>query len=153
MAHIRRKFAEIVQLDPRLSSDGARYSDSLLGYIGTIYGTDRSVREACGNDYGRIKTEREQRLRPMFDRFFGTCVTLASKALPQGRFAKALAYALNRKDGMMNLFLDGRITLDNNYAECEGIKDLVMGRKNWLFYYSELLPWSEQIPGEIKMKK
>lgn len=89
----------------------------------------------------------------MFDRFFGTCVTLASKALPQGRFAKALAYALNRKDGMMNLFLDGRITLDNNYAECEGIKDLVMGRKNWLFYYSELLPWSEQIPGEIKMKK
>ena len=34
---------------------------------------------------------------------------------------------------MMNLFLDGRLTLDNNYAEREGIKDLVIGRKNWLF--------------------
>lgn len=34
---------------------------------------------------------------------------------------------------MINLFLDGRITLDNNYAEREGIKDLVIGRKNSLF--------------------
>ena len=52
----------------------------------------------------------------MFETFFGTCEKLASSALPKGRFASALNYALNRRNGMMNLFLDGRLTLDNNYA-------------------------------------
>lgn len=133
MAHIRRKFAEIVQLDPKLATDGAKKSESVLGYIGLIYKTDRSIRETCGNDYEKIKEERERTLRPMFETLFGTCEKLASSALPKGKFAAALNYAINRKAGMMNLFLDGRLTLDNNYAEREGIKDLVIGRKNWLF--------------------
>ena len=34
---------------------------------------------------------------------------------------------------MMNILLDGRLTLDNNDAERDAIKPLVMGRKNWLF--------------------
>ena len=133
MAHIRRKFAEIVQLDAKLATEGAKHSESILGYIGLIYKTDRSIREASGNDYAKIKEERNERLRPMFETLFGTCEKLASSALPKGRFASALNYALNRRNGMMNLFLDGRLTLDNNYAEREGIKDLVIGRKNWLF--------------------
>lgn len=133
LAHIRRKFAEIVQLDGKLTSEGAKYSDSILGYIGLIYQTDKSIHNHCGNDYSKIKEERIIKLKPMFDKLFSTCESLITKALPKSKFAGALTYAINRKEGMMNLFLDGRITLDNNYAEREGIKDLVIGRKNWLF--------------------
>ena len=45
---------------------------------------------------------------------------------------RAISYALNCKDGFMNLFKDGRLELDNNASERK-VKMFVIGRKNWLF--------------------
>ncbi|WP_259912000.1 IS66 family transposase [Lacticaseibacillus paracasei] len=36
---------------------------------------------------------------------------------------------------MENVLLDGRLELSNNRVEC-AVKELVIGRKNWLFFTS-----------------
>jgi len=53
-------------------------------------------------------------------------------ALPKSLLGKALQYALNQREYLMNVFADGRLELSNNRAE-RAIKPFVIGRKNWLF--------------------
>ena len=47
-------------------------------------------------------------------------------------FGAALTYALNQRDWLMNVFLDGRLELSNNRAE-RAVRPFAIGRKNWLF--------------------
>ena len=54
------------------------------------------------------------------------------RALPKSALGKALVYAQNYKSTTYNVFLDGRLEIDNNESERK-IKDIVIGRKNWLF--------------------
>lgn len=46
--------------------------------------------------------------------------------------SKAKSYALNQKDALNAVLLDGRLELTNNLAECT-VKLFVMARKNFLF--------------------
>lgn len=46
--------------------------------------------------------------------------------------AKAIQYALNYENTFKTLLEDGHLVLSNNLAE-RAIKNLVIGRKNWLF--------------------
>lgn len=49
-----------------------------------------------------------------------------------GKLGKAIQYALKHKKYFLNVLKDGRLELSNNLAE-RSIKELVIGRKNWLF--------------------
>ena len=42
-------------------------------------------------------------------------------------------YAQKAKEGVYNVLLDGRLELENNYAEREVIKPIIISRKNSLF--------------------
>ncbi|WP_148037661.1 IS66 family transposase, partial [Lacticaseibacillus paracasei] len=53
-------------------------------------------------------------------------------ALPQSKFGRAIDYALSQREAMENVLLDGRLELSNNRVE-RAVKELVIGRKNWLF--------------------
>ena len=46
---------------------------------------------------------------------------------------KALGYALNQQAELRRVLLDGDIPLDNTRAE-RALRNIVVGRKNWLFY-------------------
>ena len=46
---------------------------------------------------------------------------------------KAVIYAKNQKQNIMNVFLDGRLELTNSAAERK-VKSYVIGRKNFLFH-------------------
>ena len=48
----------------------------------------------------------------------------------------AAEYTLKRADGLKAFLYDGRIEIDNNAAE-NAIRPNVLGRKNWLFSFSE----------------
>lgn len=131
--------------------------------------------------------------------FFAKCEAFSADVHPGSKFARALSHALDMKGSMMNMFLDGRAEIDNNYSEREAIKPLVIGRKNWLFSnttegakttcmmfslvetaihngldpygyilwlaenlpgpavvgfdYSRFLPWSKEVPEDIRLKK
>lgn len=52
--------------------------------------------------------------------------------LPKTKLGKAVDYALNQRDALAVVLTDGRLEISNNRAE-RAIKELVMGRKNWLF--------------------
>ena len=47
-----------------------------------------------------------------------------------------MAYSLNQFDNLANYILDGRLSIDNNLAE-RGMKNFVIGRKNFLFCFTE----------------
>ena len=48
------------------------------------------------------------------------------------RFDKAVTYIRNRRDLLENYLLDGRCSFSNNASE-RAVKQVVIGRKNWLF--------------------
>ena len=45
-------------------------------------------------------------------------------------------YSINNYDNLCNYLLDGRLSIDNNLAE-RGMKNFVIGRKNFLFSFTE----------------
>ncbi|MDB5772232.1 MAG: transposase [Burkholderia sp.] len=55
-----------------------------------------------------------------------------AQVLPKSLLGKAFGYALAQWDRVMVYLDDGRLSIDNNIAE-RAIKDLVLGRKAWLF--------------------
>ncbi|XUD47886.1 hypothetical protein IGJ74_000825 [Enterococcus sp. AZ009] len=69
-------------------------------------------------------------LQPVMTEFFNWCESFAS--LPKSQLGKAVRYAVKHKEGLQLVLFDGRLELSNNRAE-RAIKELVIGRKNWLF--------------------
>ena len=47
-----------------------------------------------------------------------------------------MAYSLNNYNNLSNYILDARLSIDNNLAE-RGMKNFVIGRKNFLFCFAE----------------
>ena len=75
-------------------------------------------------------------MKPLYDELFKIIDDAALRALPKSALGKALIYAQNYKSTAYNVFLNGRLEIDNNESERK-IKDIVIGRKNWLFCFSE----------------
>ena len=70
----------------------------------------------------------------LWKNFFSWAETLF--VLPNSKLGKAIEYALNYKEGLCIFLEEGRLEMSNNRAE-RAIKELVIGRKNWLFSKSE----------------
>ncbi len=56
----------------------------------------------------------------------------ATGALPKSLLAKATEYLRNQWDGFQTYLTDGRVPIDNNEVE-QLMKQVAIGRKNWLF--------------------
>ena len=57
--------------------------------------------------------------------------------MPNDPFGKALAYAAEREAGL-RVFLDNpEVAIDTNHLE-RGLRPIPMGRRNWLFAWTEL---------------
>ncbi|MBU1959597.1 IS66 family transposase [bacterium] len=56
----------------------------------------------------------------------------ATCALPKSLLAKAAGYLRNQWDGLQTYLADGRVPIDNNDTE-QLMKQVAIGRKNWLF--------------------
>ena len=52
--------------------------------------------------------------------------------LPKSKFAEALGYLRNHGDPLRLYLTDGRMPIDNNDVE-QLMKQVAVGRKNWLF--------------------
>jgi transposase len=55
--------------------------------------------------------------------------------LPKSAFGHAITYAKNQREWLMNVYLDGRLSISNNIAE-RSIRPFTIGRNNWLFAFS-----------------
>lgn len=130
-AHTRREFFEAQNYEPSRS-------DRALGYIGKLYEEEEKIRALKLNDE---KTQEQRALcqRPIVDEFFCWLQTESSHdaLLPSNRFRKAAAYALQREEGLRVYLSNPAVPIDTNHLERQ-IRPLPMGRKNWLFCWTEV---------------
>jgi hypothetical protein len=127
-AHARRKFFDAQ------SSHGVE-ANRVLKLIGRLYAVERRARDrevaperllAWRQRYSR---RRLGRLRAELDR-------LSLSALPRSPLGQAIRYTLNNWKALTRYTDAAFLSIDNNHSERQ-IKQLVIGRKNWLFAGSE----------------
>ena len=127
-AHARRKFYEA---QPQ-KADETSIAQQAVARFDQIFHLDSQWTELSVAE--RFKLRQEQ-LTPLIERFFSWCHQKQAKVLPNSKLGKAFSYFLGHEEKFRNVLLDGRLVLTNNLAE-RTIKELVMGRRNWIFSQS-----------------
>lgn len=122
-AHARRKIFEIRVNHPQTSS-------VLLARIGQLYDIEDRGKELPAD--ARLEL-RQRESQPIL-----TCIReyldhpAIRDALPQSDLAKAAGYLRNHWEALLQYTGDGRCPIDNNDVE-QLMKQVAVGRKNWLF--------------------
>lgn len=153
LAHARRKFFEAVPASRRkklklldINSDVAIEDIDLpdkdeakqlfpaeigLLYCNKLFYLERTLKEL---DPEERKQQRAVLEQPVWDQFWNWLDTIH----PTGgsKLGKAVNYAKNHHDTLMNYLLDGRCEISNNRAERKA-KSYAIGRKAFLFHTSE----------------
>lgn len=149
LAHCRRKFYEAIPKERRKKvklldinseqeipepKEGTTLDSTLLpaekgvAFCNRLFFLERRYKKLSAEDRKAIRREEET---PVWDEFWNWLDTLN----PTGgsKLEKAVNYACNHHETLMNYMLDGRCELSNNAAERRA-KTYVMGRKNFLFH-------------------
>ena len=132
-SHVRRKFVDAQKI---LSENyrkkfpagvGVRFCDHLF-FLENYYDEE---------NFSIEQRERWRRLlsMPIAEEFFSWATFIFTKINRDSLLGKAVSYALNCKDRLMNAFYDGRLEISNNRAE-RGLRAYSVGRNNWKFSYS-----------------
>lgn len=125
-AHVRRKFEEALKIingkKDSLEAEG-------LAYCNKLFEIERRAKSQTPEQRYQL---REKESEPLTEEFFSWVSIQRVHTPPQNLLGKALQYAQNQRNYLLNFLKDGRIELSNNSAE-RSIKPFVIGRKNWLF--------------------
>lgn len=131
-AHVRRKFYDVLQLDPKNQQSG-----EILEMIGKLYGVEREAQKG-GLDAAGREVLRAEKSEPLLERLLETLQGMRSVILPKSALGKACAYALGQWMKLKRYAEAGNgiVEIDNNWAE-NGMRGVAVGRKNWLHVGSE----------------
>ena len=122
-AHARRKVFEARDGEPLLAS-------ALLAMYRQLYDVEDRARDMTAADR---QTLREREARPVWERMRALLDSeAAARVLPKSTFADALNYIRRQWDALQVYLNDGRLPIDNNDVE-QLMKQVALGRKNWLF--------------------
>ena len=122
-SHARRKVFEGRSSHPQQAS-------VLLALAGALF--DIEDRGKLLSAEGRREL-RERESRPALDRIRAFVDHPATACvLPKSAFGEALSYLRNHWDALQTYVSDGRMPIDNNDDE-QLMKQIAVGRKNWLF--------------------
>jgi len=103
-----------------------RRTDALFAIEREINGKPPSERRRVRQERSRARVEAlEAWLREQY-----------AKLSPASQVAKAIAYSLNRWDGLARFLDDGRLCMTNNAAE-RALRGIAVGRHNWTFAGSD----------------
>ena len=80
---------------------------------------------------------RDEHLRPLIDQFFEWVNQARFEAPGRSLASKALNYAHNQESELRRVLDDPRLPLDNTRSE-RALRKVVVGRKNWMFYGSDV---------------
>jgi transposase len=128
MMHVRRKFFEA-----QVSSKKGRTGKRGRAFIEELYEAESKCREFTPEER---KVYRDLHARPILDRFRAWIVEEMHTIPPKSAAGKALGYAYREWENLVRYLEDGRLSIDNGFAENE-IRPFALGRKNWLFCDSE----------------
>jgi len=126
-AHVRRHFYDLEQAH---SSPVAREA---LERIGALYGIEEAIRGKPPDQRRRVRQEQS---KPLLDSMRQWFEATLSKLSRKSETTAAIRYALTRWDALLRFVDDGRIEMDNNAAE-RSLRDVALGRKNYLFAGSD----------------
>ena len=133
MMHARRKFYEARTVDPQRSHQ-------VLAWISLLYDVERDAKKRETADYEAFVAFRHElrneRSRPIFDKFHAWLEAELPKVLPKSPIGEAIQYALNHWEALMRPLEAGFLELDNGACE-RAFKPVALGRKNWLFAGSD----------------
>jgi len=122
-AHARRKIFDQREAYPLLSS-------RLLAAYQELYDIEERGKFLSVGEREELRSSEArpvwQRMRQLLDS------EGASRVLPKEKFAEALGYLRNQWDALQVYLSDGRLPIDNNETE-QLMKQVAIGRKNWLF--------------------
>ena len=130
-AHTRRYFERAKDIEPEAAAEA-------LARIGALYACEQHIR--AQNLTGEAKAEyRRAHARPVLEAFFTWAQEQMQRAafLPSNPMTKALHYALERRAGLSVYLDDPDVPIDTNHLE-RALRPIPMGRKNWLFCWSEV---------------
>ena len=130
-AHTRRGFFEAQTVEPEAASQA-------LALIGELYQVEEHIREKKLSAAHKQDTRLAQ-AKPIVERFFAWVGErfAAQGLLPSNPLTKALAYARDRRGGLQVFLTDPDVPIDTNHLE-RALRVIPMGRKNWLFCWTEL---------------
>jgi hypothetical protein len=133
MMHARRKFYEARTSDPQRSHQA-------LAWISLLYDVERDAKRRETADYDAFVAlrhqRRQERSRPIFDKFHAWLEAEQPKVLPKSPIGEAIGYALNHWEALKRPLEAGFLELDNGACE-RAFKPVAIGRKNWLFAGSD----------------
>lgn len=129
LAHVRRKFMEVIKAQGKNRTSGS--ADQALATIQQLYALENEARVKRWSPE-TISTMRAEKARPILEAFHQWLRKRYAQTPPKGLLGKAIGYALNQWERLLVYLEDPIVTPDNNMAE-NGIRPFVLGRKNWLF--------------------
>jgi transposase len=132
-SHTRRKFVEVVKVVGKKSREGLAVQ--ALRLIAKLYKIEHEAREA-ELSVEELTAKRQKESKKIVDQFESFLKKNINKVLPESLLGRAFSYSLSQMPRLRHFLKDGRIPLDNNWVE-NAIRPFALGRKNWLFCYSE----------------
>lgn len=127
MAHVRRKFVDVIKgLPSQATNSPAHYAERL---IGKLYEVERKTNGTPARVRHKVRQEESV---PLLLELKALLEKLKPDVTPKTALGRAIGYAQDQWTVVTRYVDDGRLAIDNNIAERE-IKQVVIGRKNWLF--------------------
>jgi transposase len=128
MMHVRRKFHEAM-----LSSKKGRTGKRGRAFIAELYRVEKECAELTAEER---KKYRDLHARPILDQFRAWIEAEIRVIPPKSIAGRALGYAYREWEYVTRYMDDGRLSIDNGFAENQ-IRPFAVGRKNWLFCDTE----------------
>jgi transposase len=130
-AHTRRYFERAKEADPIAAAQA-------LELIGELYRIEAHIRDQQLTDATKLKY-RTEHSEPAVRAFWQWCDKQCQRhdLLPSHPLTKALKYAMARTDSLKVFLSDPDVPIDTNHLE-RALRPIPMGRKNWLFCWTEL---------------
>ena len=136
-AHARRKFFEAQQTDP----ERALY---VLGVIRQLYAVEKRARQEKERlalpwaEYWALRLQlRQEQCVPILTTLCQWLKEQQRQVLPKSPIGEAITYALNQWYALLRYTTQGFLEIDNNAAE-RGLRPIAVGRKNYLFFGSDV---------------
>ena len=128
-AHVRRKFFEAKEHSPP-------ECERTLCYIRSLFEIEERL---DGKEEVEVLLARREESLPIVDEFFHYLHMLWFEQMVEqsSLLGKAVAYARRRERELRQFLLHPDIPLSNNHVE-RAIRPVALGRKNWLFCWSEV---------------
>jgi transposase len=121
-AHARRYFWDAKGAD-------AGRALRALGAIRELYAVEADARALAAD---ARRAQRQERARPVLERFKTWLDEQADVILPKSPIGEAVGYARKQWGALTRYLDDGDLAIDNNVSE-RALRKVVVGRGNWLF--------------------